>query len=46
MKDNDPCVSIPCLNHGTCVSNPFTCTYSCQCSPGYTGTCCGQGSIT
>ncbi len=40
-KDNNPCSSSPCLNNGVCNVNPTTCSYICQCKPGYTGPCCG-----
>ena len=43
VKDTSPCDSSPCLNNGFCIANPNTCTYSCQCPPGFTGSCCGQG---
>ena len=40
FKDNNPCSSSPCLNNGVCSVNPSTCSFICECQPGYTGSCC------
>ena len=36
----DPCSRNPCV-HGTC--SPSGTTYSCACTPGYTGPTCASG---
>ena len=37
----DECLSIPCLNGGTCKDDVGR--YTCTCAPGYTGTHCETG---
>ena len=36
------CSSVPCLNHGTCQSDPHG--YRCFCTAGFTGTQCDTGT--
>ena len=37
---SDPCLSMPCINDGTCVRVGLTVNFTCACSPGFSGTTC------
>ncbi len=41
----DPCDCNPCLNGGSCESDPDTFVYECICQDAYGGTHCQQGKI-
>ena len=42
----DPCVSDPCKNGGTCISDPYSGSFKCQCTAGWFGYTCYIRGIT
>jgi len=44
FADIDECLSNPCMNTGSCIDTEGS--YTCQCSPGWTGYSCEQGRYT
>lgn len=41
-KDNNNCISEPCLNNGTCFSVPESTNYTCKCLKGFMGRNCEE----
>ena len=43
LQDNNPCLSNPCQNGGTCKPNVLLRTYTCTCGIYFAGENCGTG---